>query len=96
MADPARPPEAVAETAACLPLRRRRRRRWPWALLAGGLALALLAPAGLWWAFNHQPATLPWLLLRIPGLIVEGVQGTPGSGQIQVRQLSWQAPPAPG
>ena len=94
MADPARPPEAVAETAASLPLRRRR--RWPWALLAVVFALALLAPAGLWWAFNHQPATLPWLLLRIPGLSVEGVQGTPGSGQIQVRQLSWQAPPAPG
>ena len=94
MADDTRPPEAVAEAAASPPLRRRR--RWPWGLLAGVVALALLAPAGLWWAFKHQPAALPWLLLRIPGLSVEGVQGTPGSGQIQVRQLSWQAPAAPG
>ena len=86
--------EAVAAAAASPPLRRRR--RWPWALLAGVIALALLAPAGLWWAVKHQPAALPWLLLRIPGLSVEGVQGTPGSGQIEVRQLSWQAPAAPG
>ena len=96
MADDPHPPEAVAEAAAGPALPRRRRRRWPWALLAGLLSLGLLAPLGLWWAFNHQPATLPWLLLRIPGLRVEGLQGTPGSGQIQVRQLHWQAPAAPG
>ena len=95
MADTPIPPEASA-AAAVTPLPQRRRRRWPWALLAGLLALGLLTPLGLWWAFNHQPAALPWLLLRIPGLSVEGVQGTPGSGQILVKQLSWQAPAAPG
>ena len=95
MADDASPPEAAAAAAATPPLRWRRR-RWPWALLAGLLALGLLTPVGLWWAFNHQPAALPWLLLRVPGLRVEGVQGTPGSGHILVKQLSWQAPAAPG
>ena len=95
MADDASPPEASAAAAAAPPLRRRRR-RWPWALLAGLLALGLLTPVALWWAFNHQPAALPWLLLRVPGLRVEGVQGTPGSGHILIKQLSWQAPAAPG
>ena len=73
---------------------RRRRRRWLRATLLAVAALLLLTPVGLWWGLNHQPAALPWLLLRVPGLSLQGVQGTLGSGQLQVETLRWQQPTA--
>lgn len=73
---------------------------WPWRrvlawLLLSLLAMALLVAAGLgggaWLAWRH-PATLPWLLQRVPGLQVQDVQGALASGRLQIGRLDWQLP----
>ena len=87
---------ANAPTAPTAPTTARRRRRWPWALLAGLLALGVLLPAGLWWAVTRQPAALPWLLQQVPGITVQGVQGSLHQGPVKIQQLRWQAAAVPG
>ena len=73
--DPAGPPAAPA-------VKQRRRRRWP-GMLVALLALLALLPVVLWWGLQTQPASLPWLLAQVPGLQVQGLDGTLAGGQLQ-------------
>ncbi len=56
-----------------------------------GLPLLLLALGGgtLWLLADH-PATLPWLLAQVPGLQVQGLQGTLRSDSLAAAQIDWQ------
>ena len=74
----------------------KRPRRRPWRLLAAWLAgtvVLVLAAAGaaLWWTWSH-PAALPWLLQHVPGLSVQGVQGTLQRGTLHIESLELQLP----
>ncbi len=70
-----------------------RRRRWLRRLAWSGfglLAFLLLTVAAVWQLLHQHPRSLPWLLLQVPGLTVDGVQGTLADGQMQIRSLVWQ------
>jgi translocation and assembly module TamB len=67
----------------------RRRRAWiAWAAVAGGMLAVGLAA----WLALMSEAGLRWLLVRVPGLSAQGVQGSLGRGHIEVRQLRWAGP----
>ena len=74
------------------------RRVLAWLLLSL-VAMALLVAAGLgggaWLAWRH-PATLPWLLQRVPGLQVQDVRGALAGGTLQIGRLDWQLPAQAG
>ncbi len=70
---------------------RRWARRLAWFTASSTLMLAALLGAG-WWAVIHHPLSLPWLLRQVPGLSVQGFQGTLGSGSFQAQSLRWQLP----
>ena len=66
--------------------------RWRWRLWAVAALLVTLLPlASLWALLNHR-AALPWLLMQVPGLSVQGLQGTLAQRRIQARSLRWQLP----
>ena len=88
------PPDDSSGPPAAPAVKLRRRRRWPGVLVAL-LALLALLPVVLWWGLQTQPASLPWLLAQVPGLQVQGLDGTLAGGRLQVRQLVWQAPAGP-
>ena len=72
------------------------RPRRPWRLVAAGLAatLALLIGTGsgtLWWTWSN-PAALPWLLQHVPGLSVQGVQGSLQRGSLYIESIDLQLP----
>lgn len=98
MAEPAPPPGAEAPTgpvtpaAPATPARRRRPLvRLAAALLALAAAVLLGLAGGAAWLWR-QPAALPWLLARVPGLAVQGVQGTLAEGRLRIDALDWQLP----
>ena len=70
--------------------------RWLVLGLLGVLIVVLVALSGSAWLAWRSPAALPWLLQRLPGLQVEGVQGSLASGQLQIGRLDWQLPAAAG
>ena len=71
---------------------RRRPGRLAAAWLTGTVALLLAAgAAALWWTWSH-PAALPWLLQHVPGLSVQGVQGTLRHGTLQIDAVDLQLP----
>ena len=70
---------------------RRWARRLAWFSGSTTLLLAALLVAG-WLALLHHPLSLPWLLRQVPGLSVQGFQGTLGSGSFQAQSLIWQMP----
>jgi translocation and assembly module TamB len=74
----------------------RPRRARPWRRVGIALALLpvlLLAVAVAGWALLHSEAGLRWLLPRVPGLTVDGVQGSLGSGRIAIARLRWDGAP---
>lgn len=58
-------------------------------------ALLLAAGAALWLAWQ-QPGALPWLLRQVPGLSVQGLDGTLASGRLRIASLDWQLPAQAG
>ena len=76
-----------------------RRRHWSaWlaiVLLAAVLLLALLGGGALYGLLRH-PDALPWVLLQVPGLQVQGLQGTLGSGRLRAQSVVWQLPASAG
>ena len=65
------------------------RRRWP-IVLAALLALLLLLVAGAWWAWRSD-AGPAWLLERVPGLKVSGLQGRPDGGPLRAERIEWRS-----
>ncbi len=88
MADPSKPEEPQARHT---PTKRPTRRRW-WLAAAGLPLLALAALLLALAALLYQPAALPWALGQIPGLRVEGVQGTISGGDLRIAKLSFSVP----
>jgi translocation and assembly module TamB len=73
-----------------LPANAPRTRRWVgWTALAGVVGLLVTAGAGLGWVWQ-TPAGTSWLLGHVPGVQASGVQGSLGSGQLQLETLHWQ------
>ena len=70
---------------------RRWARRLAWFTGSSTLLLAALLGAG-WWTLINHPLSLPWLLRQVPGLSVQGFQGTLGRGSFQAQSMSWQMP----
>ena len=66
--------------------------RWRWRLWAGAALLVISLPLASLWALLHHSAALPWLLQQVPGLSVEGLQGTLAQRRIQARSIRWQLP----
>lgn len=93
---PAAPPgdaQAATPATASAPARRRIGVLAGLALLLAGLALVLALAAAWWW---QRPASLPWLLGQVPGLQVQGVQGTPGGTTWRIARLDWTLPAQAG
>jgi translocation and assembly module TamB len=57
-------------------------------LLAGATAAALATPVLLW----HSQTATAWALGQVPGLQVDGWQGSPGSGPLRAQRLHWESP----
>lgn len=55
--------------------------------MAGAVAATLAAPVVLW----HSPVATAWALGQVPGLQVEGWQGSPGSGPMRAQRLRWES-----
>jgi len=70
--------------------------RWLAIGLLVALVVVLAGLGGSAWLAWRSPAALPWLLQRLPGLQVEGVQGSLASGQLQIGRVDWQLPAAAG
>ena len=87
---PPPPPPPAAPTAA--PAGRKRWRTVFWLLGSVLLLAALALSVGLWQLLNHHPAALPWLLGQVPGLTLQGLQGSWGSGRLQAASLRWKLP----
>ena len=66
--------------------------RWRWRLWAGAALLVISLPLASLWALLHHSAALPWLLQQVPGLSVEGLQGTLAQRRIQAHSIRWQLP----
>ena len=66
--------------------------QWRWQLWAGAALLLISLPLASLWALLHHSAALPWLLQQVPGLSVQGLQGTLAQGRLQARSLRWQLP----
>lgn len=64
------------------------RKRWGLWLLAGATAAALATPVLLW----HSQTATAWALGQVPGLQVDGWQGSPGSGPLRAQRLRWESP----
>ncbi|MBQ0958241.1 translocation/assembly module TamB domain-containing protein [Ideonella sp. 4Y11] len=65
-----------------------RRRRWPAALLAASLLAAAGIGAGGW--LLRTEAGAAWALGQVPGLRVDGLQGTLSGPDLSARALHWQ------
>lgn len=101
--DPARPPadaeakppvSAPLSAPAAAPAAAPRQRRWAGVLGGAALLLGGLVLATAWWW--QRPASLPWLLGQVPGLQVQGVQGTPGGATWHIARLDWTLPAQAG
>ena len=89
-----RPAAPAAATASARPARR----RWTAWLGIGLLGLVLLLVllvllgGGALYGLLRHPDALPWVLQQVPGLRVQGLQGTLGSGRLRAQSLVWQMP----
>ena len=87
-------PTPGAPTAAALAATPARRHWSAWlgiGLLVLLLLLALLGGGALYGLLRH-PDALAWVLQQVPGLRVQGLQGTLGSGRLRAQSLVWQLP----
>lgn len=91
MVDDTRPNPVPGDAPPAAPAPRRSRRAWWW--VAAALPLALIAALLLALAaLLYHPAALPWALGQVPGLHVEGVQGTLADGRLQIAKLAFDVP----